>query len=109
MSHLRYTLLYSRMREQAPHPSTATAFEWNEGNQPKLEDRGISIRDVLAVHGKDPKYLRNKNEAAGDWLMIGRDDHGRVLKLSILWADTETRTLRVATGWVMTGKKRNRG
>ena len=97
------------MKEQAPHPSTATSFEWNEGNQPKLEDRGISVRHVLAVHGNDPKYLRNKKDAAGDWFMIGRDDQGRVLKLSILWADTKTRTLRVATGWVVTRKKRKRG
>jgi uncharacterized DUF497 family protein len=83
----------------AAHPRTALDFEWDEGNQSKLVRRAIDLEDVRAVHRNVPVYRRNKRQAAGRWLMVGCDDNGRELVISVLWADERRRVLRPITGW----------
>ncbi len=83
----------------SPHPSKAHDYEWDEGNRTELADHGIIDSDVLWVHENKPRFERNKIGAAGTWFMIGRDKGGRTLKISIMWADESTRTLRAITGW----------
>lgn len=45
-------------RETVRHPSTATAFDWDEGNEEKLLRRGISAAEVEALVDKLPRVLR---------------------------------------------------
>ncbi|MGH8931397.1 MAG: hypothetical protein ACRDZO_12415 [Egibacteraceae bacterium] len=57
------------------------------------------MEDIEAVHRNGPRYRRNKRNAAGTWLMTGRDDQDRELAISVLWADERERLLRPVTGW----------
>ena len=74
-------------------------FEWDAGNRPKLEARGIFEWHAEEVHANGPEYRRNKKAGSARWAMIGRDDDGRLLRINILWADQEQGILRAIGGW----------
>ncbi|MBI2325715.1 MAG: hypothetical protein HYU87_12260 [Chloroflexi bacterium] len=81
------------------HPATAVRFEWDEGNGPKLEKRGIFSWHVEEVHANRPEYRRNKRSGSARWAMIGRDDDGRLLRVNIIWSDEKEGILRAVGGW----------
>jgi uncharacterized DUF497 family protein len=83
------------------HPSTATDFEWDEGNEEKLAARGILPQDVEHVWANRPQYRRNKRRGTAPWMTTGRDGGGRTLKVGILWADEGQGFLRAITGLVV--------
>jgi uncharacterized DUF497 family protein len=77
------------------HPSTAAGFDWDDANEDKLAERGISAHEVEGVWGNNPRYLRNKKEGSATWMMVGIDlESGKKLKVGILWADEGERILR---------------
>lgn len=54
------------------HPSSATAFGWDENNENKLLQRGITAAEVEALWGNSPSYRRNKRSGTAQWMMVGR-------------------------------------
>lgn len=54
---------------------------------------------VEAIWANGPRYRRNKKNAAGTWLMVGRDDSGTTWTVAIKWSDEDERVLRAITGW----------
>lgn len=87
------------MGEQLPHPSSAVAFEWDEGNEEKLARRDILAVDVENVFLNTPEFRRNKRRRSARWLMVGTDGRGRTLVVGVVWADTRNRILRAVTAW----------
>lgn len=77
------------------HPATAVGFEWDNGNEDKLAERGIMASEVEGVWGNKPGYKRNKKVGSATWMMVGADpDSGKKLKVGIIWADVGQRILR---------------
>lgn len=86
-------------------PRHVEAFDWDDdfgaGNVAELAAHRITPQEAEQVirDDLDAQVRRNKNVAAGRWLVIGRTHGGRRLRLSVLWTDEAGRLLRVVTGW----------
>lgn len=80
-----------------PDPRHAAFFEWDDGNEEHLAQHGVSPYDVEQVFGNDPTWRRNKGGRAAQYVMDGRTDAGRPLR--VLWADEAERVLRAVTAW----------
>jgi len=85
-------------RRPSRHPSTAEAFDWDDGNVDKLALSDIAPEDVEEVWLGKPEYRRNKNTGTASWIMIGRDGSGRPLRVGIIWKDQKAGVLRAITG-----------
>src|SRR5258708_36781778 len=85
------------------HPSQATSFDWNEGNETELEtsEHPIAPWEAEEVFWNKPSWSRNKQAGSGDWRMGGRTDGGRPLTLMRNY-DEENGPLPVITGWAAT-------
>lgn len=82
------------------HPITAIEFQWDEHNERELAAHDIRPAQVEQVFfDANPQWAPNKKSAAGTWLMTGPDLGGRMLTISIMWADEDERILRAITGW----------
>ena len=86
-----------RRRKPRRHPSTAEAFDWDDGNVEKLARRGVSPEDVEEIWLNEPQYLHNKRAGSAAWLMVGRDLGGRRLRIGIVWEDEAIGILRAIT------------
>ncbi|SRR6266511_997174 len=80
------------------HPTQATELEWDDGNEGECARHGVSAVEVYQVWRNGPLYRPNKRGLAGDWMMIGRSDGGRLLTVVIL-ARPEQKALRPITAW----------
>lgn len=88
------------------HPSKATGFEWDEGNENELAPHHIAADEVEQVFWQGrPLWARNKKGAAGDWLMVGLTLGGRLLTI-VVQVNDEDATLRPVTGWEATAGQR---
>lgn len=54
------------------HPSMATAFEWDDNNEPKLASRNVYPEDVEDVFENEPIFRKNKRSGTARWLMLGQ-------------------------------------
>ena len=80
------------------HPSEASEFEWDYGNQSEFARHGIEPEEVEEVFDNHPDWKPNKRDRAGDWRMTGRTNGGR--RLTIIIKDAGyAHTLRAITGW----------
>lgn len=79
------------------HPRTATQFEWDGGNLPKLALRSIRPEDVEEVFWNWPRWVPNKKAGTAEWLMDGRNGGGRRLLVGVLWSDEVEGVLRAIT------------
>jgi hypothetical protein len=88
------------------HPATASAFDWDNGNEDKLAHRGIKPHEVEGVWGNKPRYRRNKKSGTATWMMEGTDPaSGKRLRVGITWADESERILRAIHALDLTAKK----
>jgi hypothetical protein len=88
------------------HPATAKNFDWDSGNEDKLAERGIRPQEVEGVWGNKPRYKRNKRSLTAKWIMEGTDpDSGKKLRVGIIWADEDERTLRAIHALDLSARK----
>jgi hypothetical protein len=80
----------------------------DEGNRPKLARRGILPTHVEAVSRNGPQWRPNKRSGSATWVMTGRDDGGRPLRVNILWADEDAGRLRAISAWIIPAKRLKR-
>ncbi len=80
------------------HPESADNFEWDEHNESKLIGHGVQPWEVEEVFDNEPVWALNKNHASGDWLMVGRTNGGRALKI-VITVIADQRAIRPITGW----------
>lgn len=89
------------------HPSTADAWEWDEGNEGELAAHEISPAEVYEVWANGAVWVPNVRRRAGDWKMLGRTDGGRRLTIVLrLYGDRGV--LRPITGWDATAAERTK-
>lgn len=88
-----------RCVDESSRPCHAAFFEWDDGNEEHLVQHGVSPYDVEQVFGNDPTWRRNKGGRAAQYVMDGRTDAGRPLRVLVLWADEAERVLRAVTAW----------
>lgn len=65
----------------------------DDGNEEHLAQHGVSPYDVEQVFRNDPTWRRNKGGRAAQYVMDGRTDAGRTLRVLVLWADDAERVL----------------
>ena len=82
-----------------PDPRYATAFEWDSSNEEHLAQHDVLPYEVEQVFRNDPQWRRNKRGRAAQYVMDGRTDSGRSLRVLVTWADEAGRVLRAATAW----------
>jgi len=88
------------------HPSQATGFEWDDGNEGELAPHHITVHEVEQIFWQgSPLWARNKKNASGEWLMVGRTLGGRLLAISVQ-VRADDATLRAITGWEATAGQR---
>lgn len=81
-------------------PRSATAFEWDEGNEDHLAEHRVTADEIERIFEHRPIFLRNKKGRAGVWMMVGADPvSGRSLKVAICWADETEGILRAVTAF----------
>lgn len=66
----------------------------DDGNEEHLAQHGVSPYDVEQVFRNDPTWRRSKGGRAAQYVMDGRTDAGRTLRVLVLWADDAERVLR---------------
>ena len=80
------------------HPSEASEFEWDEGNESELAGHSVTLDEVEQVFDNGPEWIPNKRNRAGDWKMVGYTNGGR--SLTIIVRETGYGYhLRAITGW----------
>lgn len=89
------------------HPRDTEGFDWDEGNERELAAHRIKLWEAEEVFWSGPVWTKNKNEASGDWKMVGVTDSGRALTLIVV-VKQNTSMLRVITGWDSTTGERTR-
>jgi hypothetical protein len=65
---------------------TVISFAWDfnpEGNVRHLADHGVSIENVNAFHANDPLFFRNVLGRAASHVMVGRDNRGQSLYVTL--------------------------
>lgn len=97
----------SRGRSDAVRRGGDEAFEWDEGNEEELGRHRITPYEVEQVFENEPTWARNKRGRAGDWIVVGRTNGGRVLTIVFLLKG-ETDIVRPVTGWDSTRGERTR-
>ena len=90
-----------------PHPTTATAWEWDDGNERELAGHGISSMDVYEVWANGAYWVPNRRGRSGDWKMCGRTDGGRRLTVVVRFYP-DRGLIRPITGWDATHGERSR-
>ena len=80
------------------HPSEASEFEWDDGNEHELAAHGVKPDEVEQVFDNHPTWVPNKRNRAGDWKMIGATNGGRQLTI-IVSVVADNLRLRAITGW----------
>lgn len=81
-------------------PRTATAFDWDDGNEDKLAERGIRAEQIERIFENRPVFRRNKKGRSGIWMMVGKDPvSGRALRVAIRWKDESAGVLRAVTAF----------
>lgn len=80
-------------------PRHAADFEWDLGNEDHLAQRHITAAEVQEVFRNDPTWRRNKGARTAQYVMDGRTDGGRALRVLLTWADEGERVLRAVTAW----------
>lgn len=80
------------------HPRDATGFEWNDENVGHLAAHHITQDEAEEVFFNGVVWARNTGQHSADYRMMGWTDGGRSLKL-IVTVDSETRNMRIITGW----------
>ncbi len=73
-------------------------FAFDAENEEKLHKHGISPRRVRQLLDNEHVIVRNKKAARGDFLIIGRDNGGAILTISIQ-ATNDSEVWRPVTGW----------
>jgi hypothetical protein len=79
-------------------PSSAAAWEWDEGNEGELASHKITPIEVYEVWMEGPLWIPNKRRRSGDWKMLGRTGSGRRLAVVVRF-DEDRAVLRAITGW----------
>lgn len=87
------------------HPTYASEFIWDEGNEEELHRHGISPVEVEQVFEGNSVWAPNKKGMSGDWKMVGVTKGGRVLTIILAWEEQELR-IRAITGWDTTKGER---
>jgi hypothetical protein len=82
-----------------PDPRYAASFEWDSSNEEHLAQHDVSPYEVEQVFRNDPQWRRNKRGRAAQYVMDGRTDAGRSLRVLVTWADEVERVLRAVTAW----------
>jgi uncharacterized DUF497 family protein len=80
------------------HPSEASEFEWDNGNESEFVRHGITPEEAEQVFDNHPEWLPNKRNRAGDWRMVGETDGGRRLMIIVRIVVPDYH-LRAITGW----------
>lgn len=88
-------------RRQPGHPSQATAWSVDFGNEQELAGHGITEWEVRELFENDPRWAVNKRDRAGAWKMMGVTNGGRRLTIVVRY-DAEKKIIRPITGWVPT-------
>jgi hypothetical protein len=70
-----------------PDARYAAAFEWDSSNEEHLAQHDVSPYEVVQVFRNDPTWRRNKRGRAAQYVMDGRTDAGRSLRVLVTWAD----------------------
>ncbi|MDQ2709187.1 MAG: hypothetical protein M3Z25_16835 [Actinomycetota bacterium] len=99
-------------------PDQAESFEWDDdqldrGNTAHLAESRPDrpsiawweVEEVFANGGG--RFVPNKRGRAGDWLLVGETDGGRMLTVVVRY-DSARRMLRAITGWECTAGERAR-
>lgn len=73
-------------------------FEWDEANEEHVIRHGVDPDDVDWTLTGSRLIFRNKRDAAGDYLLVGRDRGGRLLSIAIV-ATSRLRIWRPITAW----------
>ena len=73
------------------------SFERDEANEAELADHRIRPFEAEEVFLNGPHWRRNRTDAAGDYLMEGRTDSGRLL--TVVVRIRAGRIVRPITGW----------
>src|SRR5258708_40134330 len=81
------------------HPSQATSFDWNEGNETELEtsEHPIAPWEAEEVFWNKPSWSRNTQARSGGWRLVGRTHGGRPRTVRAKYRERKG-TLRVSTG-----------
>jgi uncharacterized DUF497 family protein len=87
------------------HPSQASEFVWDNGNESELARHGIRPEEVEEVFDNHPTWAINKRERSGQWLMIGQTHGGRFLTVAIATTN-DPWFIRPVTGWDSTPPER---
>jgi uncharacterized DUF497 family protein len=89
------------------HPGGDEAFEWDEDNERELARHHITPYEVEQVLDNEPTWARNKRGRAGDWIMVGRTNGGRILTI-VVKLNAAADTVRPVTGWGSTQGEQTR-
>jgi hypothetical protein len=74
-----------------PDPRYATSFEWDSSNEEHPAQHDVSSYEVEQVFRNDPQWRRNKGGRSAQYVMDGRTDAGRSLRVLVTWADEAER------------------
>lgn len=80
-------------------------FHIDEGNQAKMADHNVTVREALEVLEGKPKGFRNHSQGA-PWVLIGPAGSGRMITLPI--DPTEAGIWRPRTGYDSSKKELRR-
>jgi hypothetical protein len=75
------------------------SWAWDEGNLTELAAHVASRLTVLQVHGRAPRFRRNRRRRAATHQMIGPDDGGALWIFFIVAVTGQPGLWRVVTGW----------
>jgi uncharacterized DUF497 family protein len=86
-------------------------FEWDDenkknGNTQHLRDHGIEPQEAEECFFHDYVFARDERRFDGIYLMDGRTDRGRHLRL--IFQDKGNGLIRVFSGWALKSKKKKK-
>jgi hypothetical protein len=90
----------------ARHPATASGFtllpedeiSGYAGTDAHLAGHDVTPLELDQVFMNRPVWLRNKNNRAANWRMLGRTNGGRAIDAKVLWDEARDQLIPV-TAW----------
>ena len=88
-------------------PLDIIELEFDDGNEPKFAAHGISTHEVMQVLEDNFCLFRNKRQASGSYLLVGRTHGGRLITIPIVETIVPGRW-RPITAWESSRAERTR-
>jgi hypothetical protein len=80
------------------HPDETEYWDWTDFDDDKFGRRSIGPTQIVQVWENGAVFVRNREDRAGNWQMLGVDNGGRRLTIAVVY-DPVRRTLKPISGW----------